>query len=77
MSHPVPFMKASNVLASTAKKLPQDKPDLEEAIDYLLLGRGDCVAMSYRLEHPGLDFLPLASGEIGRASCRERVDGTV
>jgi DNA-binding transcriptional LysR family regulator len=37
---------------------------LEEAIDYLLLGRGDCVAMSYRLEHPGLDFLPLASGEL-------------
>ena len=33
MSHPVPFMKASNVLASTAKKLPQDKPDLEEAIE--------------------------------------------
>ncbi|UGV25566.1 LysR family transcriptional regulator [Rhodopseudomonas boonkerdii] len=37
---------------------------LEEAIDYLLLGRGDCVAMSYRLEHSGLDFLPLASGEL-------------
>ena len=37
---------------------------LEEAIDYLLLGRGDCVAMSYRLEHPGLDFMPLASGEL-------------
>ena len=37
---------------------------IEEAIDYLLLGRGECVAMSYRLEHPGLDFLPLASGEL-------------
>ncbi|CAN5212212.1 LysR family transcriptional regulator [soil metagenome] len=37
---------------------------IEEAIDYLLLGRGDCVAMSYRLDHPGLDFLPLASGEL-------------
>lgn len=37
---------------------------LEEAIDYLLLDRGECVAMSYRLEHPGLDFLPLASGEL-------------
>src|SRR5882762_2633288 len=37
---------------------------IEEAVDYLLLGRGDCVAMSYRLEHPGLDFLPLASGEL-------------
>jgi DNA-binding transcriptional LysR family regulator len=29
-----------------------------------LLGRGDCVAMSYRLDHSGLDFLPLASGEL-------------
>ena len=37
---------------------------LEEAIDYLLLGRGECVAMSYRLEHSGLDFMPLASGEL-------------
>ncbi|MHC2381930.1 DNA-binding transcriptional LysR family regulator [Bradyrhizobium liaoningense] len=37
---------------------------LEEAIDYLLLGRGECVAMSYRLEHSGLNFMPLASGEL-------------
>ena len=37
---------------------------IEEAVDYLLLDRGDCVAMSYRLEHSGLDFLPLASGEL-------------
>ena len=37
---------------------------IEEAIDYLMLGKGDCVAMSYRLDHPGLDFLPLASGEL-------------
>ena len=37
---------------------------IEEAVDYLLLGRGDCVAMSYRLDHSGLDFLPLASGEL-------------
>ncbi|MGY3405117.1 DNA-binding transcriptional LysR family regulator [Bradyrhizobium sp. GM5.1] len=37
---------------------------LEEAIDYLMLGRGECVAMSYRLEHSGLDFMPLASGEL-------------
>jgi DNA-binding transcriptional LysR family regulator len=37
---------------------------IEEAVDYLLLDRGDCVAMSYRLEHPSLDFLPLASGEL-------------
>ena len=29
-----------------------------------MLGRGECVAMSYRLDHSGLDFLPLASGEL-------------
>jgi DNA-binding transcriptional LysR family regulator len=37
---------------------------LEEAIDYLLLGHGEVVAMSYRLDHSGLDFLPLASGHL-------------
>jgi DNA-binding transcriptional LysR family regulator len=37
---------------------------LEEAIDYLMLDKGECVAMSYRLEHSGLDFMPLASGEL-------------
>jgi len=38
--------------------------NIEEAIDYLLLDQGECVAMSYRLEHSGLDFLPLASGRL-------------
>jgi DNA-binding transcriptional LysR family regulator len=37
---------------------------LEEAIDYLLLGRGEVVAMSYKLEHPMLSFLPLATGRL-------------
>jgi DNA-binding transcriptional LysR family regulator len=37
---------------------------LEEAIDYLMLNKGECVAMSYRLDHSGLDFMPLASGEL-------------
>lgn len=37
---------------------------IEEAIEYLLLGKGECVAMSYRFEHPGVDFAPLASGEL-------------
>jgi len=37
---------------------------IEEAIDYLLLGKGECVALSYRLSHSALDFLPLASGEL-------------
>ena len=33
---------------------------IEEAIDYLLLGKGEAVAMSYKLEHPMLTFEPLA-----------------
>ncbi len=37
---------------------------IEEAIEYLLLGKGECVAMSYRFDHPGIDFAPLASGEL-------------
>lgn len=37
---------------------------IEEALDYLLLGRGEIVAMSYKLDHPGIDFMPLAMGEL-------------
>lgn len=37
---------------------------LEDSIDYLLLGRGEVVAMSYKLDHPALTFEPLASGEL-------------
>jgi DNA-binding transcriptional LysR family regulator len=37
---------------------------IEEVIDYLLLNKGDCAAISYRLDHPALDFLPLASGRL-------------
>lgn len=37
---------------------------IEEAIDYLLLGRGELVAMSYRFDHPGISFLPLQQGEL-------------
>mgnify|MGYP005805569849 CR=1 FL=1 len=37
---------------------------IEEAIDYLLLGKGELVAMSYRIEHPALRFEPLSSGEL-------------
>jgi DNA-binding transcriptional LysR family regulator len=37
---------------------------IEEAVDYLLLGKGEAVAMSYRLEHPMLTFMPLASGRL-------------
>jgi DNA-binding transcriptional LysR family regulator len=37
---------------------------LEEAIDYILLGKGELVAMSYKLEHPSIEFLPLAKGRL-------------
>lgn len=37
---------------------------IEEAADYLLLGRGEVMAISYRFEHGGLLFQPLARGEL-------------
>jgi len=45
---------------------------IEEAIDFLMLGRGELVCMSYRFDHPSIDFLPLATGHLvciaGRSS---------
>jgi DNA-binding transcriptional LysR family regulator len=51
------------------KRYPDLKMDInilkiEEVIDYLLLNKGDCAAISYRLDHPALDFLPLVSGRL-------------
>lgn len=37
---------------------------IEEAIDYLLLGRGEVVAVSSRLDHATIDFAPLAAGRL-------------
>ena len=37
---------------------------IEEAIDYLLLGKGEAVAVSHKLEHPMLTFEPLARGRL-------------
>ncbi|ODT83957.1 MAG: LysR family transcriptional regulator [Pelagibacterium sp. SCN 64-44] len=37
---------------------------LEEASDYLLLGRGEMVAVSSRFEHPLIAFEPLAGGRL-------------
>lgn len=37
---------------------------IEEAIDYLLLGRGEMVAISARFDHPLVDFEPLAAGRL-------------
>lgn len=37
---------------------------IEEAIDYLLLGKGEVVAISHLYEHPMLTFVPLARGRL-------------
>lgn len=37
---------------------------IEEAIDYLLLGRGEVVAVSARFDHSIVDFAPLARGRL-------------
>ena len=64
----------AHVMAPRAiERLRANHPDLrldinilkiEEVYDYLLLGKGELAAMSYRLDHPGLDFTPLATGEL-------------
>ena len=64
---------AHHVLPSAVKTLHDQFPGLElhlntikieEAIDYLLLQKGELVAMSYRLDHPGLSVQPLHSGQL-------------
>ncbi len=37
---------------------------LEDAIDFLLLGRGEVAAVSSRLDHPAITFEPLAQGQL-------------
>jgi len=37
---------------------------LEEALDYLLLVKGEIVAMSYKVDHPSLDFIRRARGKL-------------
>ncbi len=50
---------------------------IEEAIDYLLLGKGELVAMSYHLSHPSITFEPLSRGASrlhrrqGASDCRK------
>ncbi len=57
------------VLPSAIARLRKKFPDLrmtldvlkiEEAIDYLLLKKGEMAALSYKLDHPALHFQPLA-----------------
>ncbi|ADZ70928.1 LysR family transcriptional regulator [Polymorphum gilvum] len=37
---------------------------VEEAVDFLMLRKGELVCMSYRFDHPSIAFLPLARGEL-------------
>lgn len=64
----------ANVMVPRAvERLRRDYPDLEmdieilrieEAIDYLLLGRGEVVTISARMDHSIVDFIPLAKGRL-------------
>ena len=36
----------------------------EDTVDYLLLGKGEMVALSYKFDHPMLTFAPLARGKL-------------
>lgn len=64
---------ASHILPVAVSRLRAAFPDMEmaidilkieEAVDYLLLKRGEVVAMSYKIDHPGLMSHPLASGRL-------------
>lgn len=64
----------SNVMAPRAmvrllKLHPELRLDIEivkieDALDYLLLGKGEVVALSHRVDHPGLHFEKLASARV-------------
>jgi DNA-binding transcriptional LysR family regulator len=56
-------------IADVRRKFPNllidvDILKIEEAIDYLLLGKGEVVAVSHKFEHPMLTFEPLAKGRL-------------
>ena len=53
----------------TRQRYPNIRADLnilkvEEAIDYIMLNKGELVAMSCALEHPSIEFVPLAEGKL-------------
>lgn len=64
---------AHHVFPAAIKRLRDRFPELrltlntikiEEAIDYLLLRKGEVAALSYKLDHPGLTMQPLYSGHL-------------
>jgi DNA-binding transcriptional LysR family regulator len=59
----------ARAVVSIRRRFPELYIDLnvlkiEETVDYLLLERGELVAMSYAFEHPSLDFAELGAGEL-------------
>ncbi|RCS22066.1 LysR family transcriptional regulator [Phyllobacterium salinisoli] len=44
---------------------------IEEAIDYLMLNKGEVVVMSYLFEHPSITFEPLAKGKLVCIAARD------
>lgn len=64
---------ANAMLPRAVEKVKRRFPDIrleidilkiEHAIDYLLLGRGEVVALSSRFDHSIIDFTPLATGRL-------------
>lgn len=64
---------ANFVFPSAVARLKESFPGLqlhlnvlkiEEAVDYLLLKKGEMVALSYKLDHPGLSMQPLYSDNL-------------
>jgi DNA-binding transcriptional LysR family regulator len=56
-------------IADVRKAFPNLQIDIdilkiEDAIDYLLLGKGELVALSHAIDHPMLDCAPLARGRL-------------
>jgi DNA-binding transcriptional LysR family regulator len=56
-------------IADVRRRYPDLRIDIdlikiEDAIDYLMLGRGEFAAMSYRFDHPSITFEPLATGHL-------------
>lgn len=64
---------AQRMLPNAVKRLRERYPDLrmtidqtkiEESIDYLLLRKGELVANSFKIDHPGLISLPIGTGRV-------------
>jgi DNA-binding transcriptional LysR family regulator len=56
-------------IAALKRRYPDLRIDIdilkiEDAIDYLMLAKGEFAVMSYRFDHPGLTFEPLARGNL-------------